>query len=144
MNRRTVLVAGGLAAVVVFLLGFLPQYLKSRGLESQLAAAHESLTVERAKSQLDDLGLLIGYVYLETNLKNYGLASQYSTRFFNQVRSMADQDQERDPNLRAFLQASLAKRDSITGGLAKGDPSIVGAIQDLFQHTLAASQTGSN
>jgi len=142
MNPRTVLIAGGSAAVVVFLLGFIPQYLKSRGLESQLAAAHESLAVEHAKSQLDDLSLLVGYVYLEAELKNYGVASQYSTRFFNRVRAMADQHQ--NPDRQAFLQASLAKRDSITAGLAKGDPGIVAAIQDLFQSTLAATEAGPN
>jgi hypothetical protein len=47
-----------------------------------------------------------------------------------------------DASRQAFLQSVLAKRDSITQGLAKGDPSIVGALQDLFQSTLQTTQAG--
>jgi hypothetical protein len=50
--------------------------------------------------------------------------------------------QASDSNRQAFLQLALAKRDSITQGLAKGDPSIVAALQDLFQNTLETTQTG--
>ena len=89
---------------------------------------------------MDELGLLCGYVYLETNLKNYGLAGQYSTRFFDRVWAM--NGQAPDSNRQAFLQSALAMRDSITQGLAKGDPSTVGALQDLFQSTLQTTQTG--
>jgi hypothetical protein len=90
---------------------------------------------------MDDLSLLCGYVYLEANLKNYGLASQYSTQFFDRVGVMTGQAP--DSNRQAFLQAALAKRDLITGGLAKGDPGTVSALQDLFQRALETTQTGS-
>jgi hypothetical protein len=33
----------------------------------------------------------------------------------------------------------LAKRDVVTGGLAKGDPGTLAAVQDLFQRTLAST-----
>ena len=90
---------------------------------------------------MDELALLCGYAYLETNLKNYGLASQYSTRFFDRVRAMASEA----PNSgrQAFLQTPLARRDLVTGGLSKGDSSTVSAVQDLFQSALETAQTGS-
>lgn len=107
MNRKALLIVAGSLVVVAFLLGFVPQYLKVRDLANQL---REQLNSERDKSQMDELGLLCGYVYLQTNLKNYGLAGQYSTKCFDRVRAMNG-------------QSALAKRDSITQGLAKGDPA---------------------
>ena len=63
-----------------------------------------------------------------------------STRFFDRVRAMTTRppDSGRQP----FLQAALAQRDLVTGGLAKGDSATVSAMQDLFQSAPAA-QTGS-
>jgi hypothetical protein len=139
MNRKTLLIVGGSLVVAAFLFGFVPEYVKSRDLARQLGAERQQLNSEREKSQMDELGLLCGYVYLQANLKNYGLAGQYSTEFFNRVRAM--NGQTADSSRQAFLQSALAKRDSITQGLAKGDPSIVGALQDLFQSTLQTTQT---
>ncbi len=140
MNRKTLLIVGGSLVVAAFLLGFVPQHLKARDLANQLGAARQQLNSERDKSQMDELGLLCGYVYLQANLKNYGLAGQYSTSFFNRVRAMNGQSP--DASRQAFLQSALAKRDSITQGLAKGDPSVVGALQDLLQSTLQTTQIG--
>lgn len=141
MDRRIIAIAGAAFLLVAFLAGFVPQYLKSRDVGNQLDSVREQLAMEQAKSQLDEIGLLIGYVYVEANLKNYGIASQYATRFFDRVRSM--EDQTRDPNLRAFLSGALAKRDAVIGGLAKGDPSTVDSIQDLVQRTLQVTQTAA-
>ena len=85
------------------------------------------------------MDLLIGYVYLQTNLKNYGVASQYSTRFFNGVRAMAGQTS--DANRQTFSQAALSKRNAVTGGLAKGDPAIAATVQGLFQSALETTDT---
>lgn len=141
MNRKTLLIAGGALVVGAFLLGFVPQYLKAKDLDNQLGTLRQQLNSEREKSHMDELALLCGYAYLETNLKNYGLASQYSTKFFDRVRAMTSEA----PNSgrQAFLQAALARRDLVTGGLAKGDSSTVSAVQDLFQSALETAQTGS-
>ena len=137
MNRKTLLIVGGSLAVVFFLLGFVPQYRKVKDLEDQLDATRQELKLEQSKLQMADLSLLIGRVYLEANLKNFGLAGQYSTKFFDRVRTMAGP--ETDPNRKAFLQEALAARDTVTAGLAKGDPSTLPAVQDLFQSALKAS-----
>jgi hypothetical protein len=139
MNQKTLLIVGGSLVVAAFVLGFVPQYVKARDLTDQLGAERLQVKSEHEKSQMDELGLLCGYVYLQANLKNYGLAGQYSTKFFNRVRAM--NGQAPDASRQAFLQSALAKRDSITEGLAKGDPSILGALQDLFQSTLETTQT---
>ncbi len=139
MSRKTVVIIVGSLVVAAFLLGFIPEYLKSRSLGSQLSSARQEVATQQAKLQGDELDLLIGYVYLQTSQKNYGLASDYSTRFFNRVRSMASQAS--DPNRQKFFQSALSKRDAVTSGLAKGDPATLGDVQALFQSALESTQT---
>jgi hypothetical protein len=137
MNWKTLLIVGGSLVVAAFLLGFVPQYRKVKDLEDQLDSTRHELKLEQSKLQMADLSLLIGLVYVEANLKNFGLAGQHSTKFFDRVRTMAGS--ETDPNRKAFLQEALSRRDAITAGLAKGDPSTLPAVQDLFQRALKAS-----
>jgi len=81
-----------------------------------------------------------GAAHLRKMRKCSSRAGQDSTRFFDRVRAMADRTQ--DPNRQTFLRAALAKRDSVTAGLAKADSSTVVAIQELFQRALEATSTG--
>lgn len=140
MNRKTGLIVVGVLFAAAFLLGFVPQYLKGKTLDNQLGAARRQLNSERERSQMDELGLLCGRVYLETSLKNYGLAGQYSTKFFDQVQAMMRQVP--DSNRQTFLQETLAQRDAIMGELAQGDPGALPAVQDLFQRVLQAARNG--
>lgn len=128
MNQKTIWIAGGVLIVAAFLLGFIPQYVKVRDLDSQLGTTRRQL-------QMREVDLLIGRVFLDTSQKNYGLASQSATRFFDQARSVAGE--EIDPKRKAFLQDALTRRDAVIGGLAKGDPGTLAPIQDLFQRALS-------
>ena len=134
MSRRTLLITGASLLIVGFLLGFIPQYLTNRSLNGQSAAARAETDSVRAQMRLDELGLLTGRIYLETNLKNYEMASKFSTRFFDGVR--AEVSQTSDPARQKLLQTILTKRDTVTGGLAKGDPGTLSAVQELFQSVL--------
>ena len=138
MNRRTSLMVVGALVAAAFLLGFVPQYLKGKALDNQLSAVQQQLNAERGRSQMEELGLLCGHVYLQTNLKNYGLASQYSSEFFNGVQAMMSQ--ATDSSRLAFLQKTLAQRDAVTGGLARGDAGTLSAVQDLFERTLQVQE----
>ena len=137
-NQKTLLIVGGALVIAAFLLGFVPEYLKARHLEGQVELARREADLARERSQTEELGLLDGYVYLETNLKNYGTASQYSTKFFDRVRNMANQAP--DTKQQTYLQSALTKRDVVTAGLAKGDPGTAAAVQDLFQSALKTTQ----
>ena len=139
MNPKTLGIAGLSLFAVGFLLGFVPQYLKVRDLQQQLDAARLDVIAGKEAMQRQELGLLIGHVYLESNRKNFGLASQYSTRFFDAARAMAGQTS--DTNWQSLLQSLLAKRDAVTGGLAKADPGTADAVQSLFQQVLEAAQS---
>jgi hypothetical protein len=142
MNQKALLIAGGSVAAAAFLLGFIPQYLKARNLDDQLGATRQELKLRQDELQMAGLSLLIGQVYLEVNQKNFGLASQDSTQFFDRVRSLSGS--EMDPGRKAYLEEALAARDQVTAALAKGDPSALPAVQDLFQHALRLSAAGGH
>jgi hypothetical protein len=133
MRQKTIVIVAGSLVAVAFLLGFVPQYMKTRDLEGQINST-------RPKLQADEVDLLIGYIYLQTNLKNYGLASQYSTTFFDRVRTVAGQAS--DPNRQKFLQTALSKQDAVISALAKGDPGSAADVQELFQSALETTATG--
>lgn len=141
MKWKICLIVGGTLVVAAFLLGFVPQYLKGKALDNQLSAVQQQLNSEREKSKMDELGLLSGRVYLEASLRNYGLASQYSAKFFDRVQAMTNQPS--DSNRQSFLQETLAQRGAVTGGLAQGDPGTLAAVQALFQHVLEAAENKS-
>jgi hypothetical protein len=112
--------------VVVFLLGFLPQFVKAKRLENELR-------VERQQNTLAQLRDLVGLAYLQTTQKNYGLAAGTSTRFFSRVEELVNQTA--DDRFRKSLQDLLSFRDRITAALAKADPAVVGDLQNLFLKT---------
>src|SRR5689334_264045 len=129
MNK--ILVAA-VALVAVFLIGFVPQYVKASRLDSELRLSREA----SAGAALRDL---VALAYLQANQKNYGMAAETSGRYFNQVREVAGQTQ--DASRRKALEDLLAPRDRVTAELAKGDPAVIGDLQDLFIKTRTATQS---
>jgi hypothetical protein len=129
MNNKVI--GAALMLIAVFLVGFIPQYVKASRLESELLQSHEAL----AGADLRDL---IGLSYLQANQKNYGLAADSIGRFFNRVREAVNQS--RDAARRKTLEDLLGPRDKITAELAKGDAAVLGDLQDLFLKTRAATR----
>jgi hypothetical protein len=121
MKNKTIVAA--IALIAVFLVGFVPQYVKVNRLENELRQSRH----EAAGAELRDL---IGFAYVQASQKNYGLAAETSSRFFNRVREVATQTQ--DANHRKGLEDLLALRDSVTAALAKGDSAVMGDLQQLF------------
>jgi hypothetical protein len=119
-----------IAVVVAFLLGFLPQYIKTRRLEGEL----HSLQQAKANAELRDLA---GLSYVQASQKNYGLAAATSARFFNRARELANQTD--DPAARKALEDLMPLRDKITAELAKGDAGVIGDLQDVFARTRRAA-----
>jgi hypothetical protein len=128
MTNKIIVAAAAL--VVVFLLGFLPQYVKTSRLEAELRQSREAY----AAAELHDL---IGLACLQTNQKNYGLAAATTAQYFNRVREVANRAQ--DASRRKALEDLLTPRDRITAELAKGDTAAIGDLQDLFVKTRAAT-----
>ena len=123
-------IGAAIAVVAVFLIGFLPEYVKASRLENELRQSRQ----ESAGAQLRDL---IGLAYVQASQKNFGLAAETSSRFFGRAREMANQSQ--DANGRKALEDLLALRDKVTAELAKGEPAVIGDLQELFVKTRQAT-----
>ena len=123
-----------IALVAVFLLGFVPQYIKANRLETELSQFRQEI----GGAQLRDL---IGLAYVQANQKNYGLAAETSSRFFSRAREMANQTQ--DASSRKVLEDLLALRDRVTAELAKGDATVMGDLKELFVKTRQATRSSS-
>jgi len=127
--KNTIIIVAVLV-VAAFLAGFLPSYIKRRGLESELRQA----TMENRMSQLRDLA---GLAYLQANQKNYGLAADSSARFFQSTREVLNQTQ--DTARRKALEDLLGSRDKIASELSRGDPAVVNDLQTVFVKTRQAT-----
>jgi len=123
---RTWIIIGAALLLVVFLVSFLPEYVKASRLSSELHEARQ----ENSMGQLRDLA---AQVYFQAIQKNYGLAAVTSTRFFNRVREVAGAMP--DSSSRKALEDLAIFRDKITAGLAKGDPAVLNDLQALFVKT---------
>ncbi len=130
MKNKVIVV--GVALVAVFLVGFVPQYVKASRLESELRQSRDAV----AGAELRDL---VGLAYLQANQKNYGLAADSIGRFFNRAREVVNQSQ--DATRRKALEGLLAPRDKITAELAKGDAAVLGDLQEVFIKTHAATRS---
>jgi len=69
-------------------------------------------------------------MYLEAAQKNYGRAGEYSRMFFDQAQQSVSSTN--DPVLRNLLVDTLATRDQITAGLAKGDDAVLFQLQPVL------------
>lgn len=132
MKNKTIVAA--IALIAVFLVGFVPQYVKVNRLENELRQSRQ----EAAGAGLRDL---IGFAYVQASQKNYGLAAETSSRFFNRVREVANQTL--DANRRKGLEDLLALRDSVTAALAKGDAAVMGDLQQLFVKARQVTRSSS-
>ena len=128
MKNRIIVVI--ILLIMVFLAGFVPQYMKVKRLENDLSVARQ----ENALAQLHDLAAL---TFVQASQKNYGLAAGTSTQFFSRTREVANRAP--DANARKALEDLLASQDKITAELAKGDPEVLGDLQALFERTRQAA-----
>jgi hypothetical protein len=135
ISRRAILWSGAL--VVAFLLGFVPQFLGTRAVRQELSAAREELARAQSQAELAVLRDLIAVVHLEASQKNYGLAAQRSTSFFDHLQDLVRS--ETDADRKRALDEILKSRDAVTAGLANGDPGVVTEIQRLFHAVHAAT-----
>jgi hypothetical protein len=119
--------------VVVFLLGFVPQYLKSYRLTAEVQTLSWQNKVGAARD-------LIGLTFLELSKNNFGVAAQHASQFFNQIRLLNGEAIE--PAQRDLLQQIGAQRDAVTAGLAQADPAVRAPVQEIFSqmHQLSAPQ----
>jgi hypothetical protein len=101
--------------LVVFLLGFAPQYLQKMQLQNEVRLCNDKLEV----SELRDMA---GMILLEVLRQNYGTGRDYAMRYFAKLGEISVNTQ--DVVLKSSLEALLSKRDSIIASVAKADPVV--------------------
>jgi hypothetical protein len=126
------------AAVIAaaFLTGFLIQYARARNLNRSLETARAELNACERRNALAGVRDLMGLTYLEVNRKNYGLAQQHASRFFERVREL--RGQPGDPAVDSVLNEALAARDEIIAALARGDAAVLERVQKIYGGLLEA------
>ncbi|MBI4265479.1 MAG: hypothetical protein HY657_13995 [Acidobacteria bacterium] len=129
--RAKLILAAVIAAVIAG--AYLAGYWSERGprmeAEAQVEALRTDLAAARAQVRV---GQLLGRALTlkETAMsQNYGQALDLSSAFFDEVgrEAMA----ATDAALRDDLAGLVAKRDSVTAALAKGDPAIVNTLSEI-------------
>src|SRR5690349_3413355 len=115
MKNRIIIAA--VVLVAVFLAGFLPSYLRANRLESEVQSSRQEI----AGASLRDL---IALAYVQATQKNFGLAAESASHFFNRTREVAAEAP--DSARRQALEALTASRDKVTAELAKADPAAIG------------------
>ena len=131
MTAKQKTVTGLVTLVLVFLLGFVPQYLEKRRIQGELAISIEKLKM----SELRDLA---GMMLLEGLRQNYGIARDYSSQYFEKLRETSGQME--NSTLKTSLQELLSSRDTVTASLSKADPASVSQLQTIFAKTQAATK----
>lgn len=122
MTSRAKFFTGLGAICVVFLLGFVPQYQTARGLRTELRAAREELRSLRASAELAGLRDLLVLAWMEVNAKNYGVARDFSSRFFTRAGEVAAATS--DHEVKTLLGEIYAQRDQITAALVEGQSTV--------------------
>lgn len=128
MKGRVLLWGAVLAGV--FLLGFLPPYMKAGRLQSESREAAARLN----GLEIRDLAALAA---VQSAQKNYGQAGQTASQFYNRVRDAASREQ--DEGLRRRLEELMKNRDAVIAALARGDASAVEMLQSAYLNARAAT-----
>jgi hypothetical protein len=134
-SARRILIAAAVVAAA-FLTGFLIQFGRARNLNRSLETARAELNACQRRNDVAGLRDLMGLTYLEVNRKNYGLAQQHASRFFERVREL--RGQAADPALEAVLNQAAAERDEIIAALARGDAAVQERVQKVYGALLEA------
>lgn len=123
--RRITISAAVLLAV--FLLGFVPMWLKGRATASQLAESERQLTLARMQNNL-------AAAVIDARRGDYEPARQATSQFFTVLRAELDKGTSSSftEAQRAGLQALFAGRDELITLLARNDPASADRLSDLY------------
>jgi hypothetical protein len=120
--RRYAIYAGVL--LVVFLLGFIPMWLKARTAANSLTETEHQLTLCKMQSDL-------GSAVIDARRGDYEPARQALSRFFTSLSAERDSSNYTEAQ-RNGLQPLFASRDELITLLARNDPASADKLSDLF------------
>jgi len=113
--------------LVVFLLGFVPMWLKARATTASLADTERQLVLVRMQSNLAS-------AVIDARRGDYEPARQEVSQFFTSLRAEVDKgDSSKFTQAqRAGIQSLFAGRDEIITLLARSDPASADRLSDLY------------
>ena len=124
-SRRFVIYA--IVLLVVFLLGFIPMWLKARECARGLAEAEHQLILVRTQSNLAS-------AVIDARRGDYEPARQAASQFFTSLSAEIDKGQTSNftQAQREGMQPLLTRRDDVITLLARSDPASADRLSDLF------------
>jgi hypothetical protein len=123
--RRVIVYA--VLLLVVFLLGFVPMWLKSRECSSSLSDAEHQLNLARIQNALAS-------AVIDARRGDYEPARQAASNFFTSLRAETDRRDESalSQAQRDGVQPLFTRRDEIITLLARSDPASADRLSDLY------------
>ncbi len=123
--QRFIIYAGVL--LVVFLLGFVPMWLRARAASNSLVETERQLTLVRMQSSLAS-------ATIDARRGDYEPARQAVSQFFTSLRTEIDKGDSSNYTeaQRAGMQPLFAGRDELITLLARSDPASADRLSDLF------------
>ena len=117
----------GAVLLVVFLLGFVPMWLKARQCAGSLAEADHRLTLAGMQNNLAS-------AVIDARRGDYEPARQAASQFFASVSAEIDEGEASDftQAQRQALPPLLAVRDELITLLARSDPAAADRLSDLY------------
>jgi hypothetical protein len=123
--QRLMIYAGVL--LIVFLLGFVPMWLKARSATNSLAETEHQLILAKTQNN-------IASAAMDARRGEYEPARQAASQFFTSLR--AELDKADGSNFtqaqRQGIQPLLAGRDEVITLLARSDPAAADRLTDLY------------
>jgi hypothetical protein len=120
-----------LAAGGFYLAGYWPERGRRLQAEQATAAAQAQLADAQARLRLLELADQVLAAAQHLSDKNYGLARDQASRFFDAARAELAQTQK--PEARAALEAALRPRDALVAALTQGDPAAAGMLFGVLE-----------
>jgi hypothetical protein len=123
---RRVVIYGGVL-LVVFLLGFIPMWLKARQSANSLSEAEHQLTLVRMQSNLAS-------AVIDARRGDYEPARQTASQFFTSLSTEIDKGDASafTAAQRTGLQSLFTGRDEVITLLARSDPASADRLSDLY------------
>lgn len=125
LSRRILVYAAVL--IVVFLLGFVPMWLKARERAAALAQSEHQLFLVRMQNNLAS-------AVIDARRGDYEPARQQISQFFNGLREEIDKGDASNltKSQRDGVQQLFAGRDELITLLARSDPASADRLSDLY------------
>lgn len=140
MNKPKWIALAVAALIAAFLVGFLPQWSRARGLEAELETTRAALEAELAEVRWElELARLegrLGAALAESQRSNYERARQLMAGFFADLQPRVERVQ--DPAAREALQSILAERDEIITLLSRAEPEATQRLMLLYTRYFTA------